>query len=117
MLNKTPARSGVWAKRGEANIALQFSHVRVDTLQFIARPFIKSQDFACYPVEIDINGQAAARLFLHRGWRMYAIPLKQDWLHLGKNIVTFRTKKDFPTLHPEHRTVALNVLQVVSKTQ
>ena len=106
-----------WAKRGEANIALQFSQVHADTLQFIARPFINPEEFACYPVEIDINGQAAARLFLHRGWRMYAIPLKQDWLHLGKNIVTFRTKKDFPTLHPEQRTVALNVLQVVSKTQ
>ncbi len=106
-----------WAKRGEANIALQFSHVSVDTLQFIARPFIKSQEFACYPVEVDINGQAAARLFLHRGWRIYAIPLRQDWLHLGKNIVTFRTKKDFPTLHPEQRTVALNVLQIFSKTQ
>ena len=106
-----------WAKRGEANIALQFSQVSVDTLQFITRPFIESKEFACYPVEIDINGQAAARLFLHRGWRMYAIPLKQDWLHLGKNIVTFRTKQDFPTLHPEQRTVALNALQVISKTE
>lgn len=104
-----------WAKRGEANIALQLSQVSVDTLQFIARPFIESKEFACYPVEIDINGQAAARLFLHRGWRMYAIPLRQDWLHLGKNIVTFRTNKDFPTLHPEQRTVALNTLQAVSK--
>ena len=104
-----------WAKRGEANIALQLSQVSVDTLQFIARPFIESKEFACYPVEIDINGQAAARLFLHRGWRMYAIPLRQDWLHLGNNIVTFRTNKDFPTLHPEQRTVALNTLQAVSK--
>ena len=104
-----------WARRGEAAVVLPLSRLNVDTLQFIARPFVQSKNFACYPVEMDINGHAVTRLLLYRGWRVYSIPLRQNWLRLGKNIVTFHTKQDFPTTHPKERTMALHVLHVLSE--
>ena len=102
-----------WARQGDARITLTVPQGEGAALYVVARPFVKSKAYTCFPLEIIVNGQLAQRLLLYRGWREYTIPLPNDWIRPGDNTVLFRTGKDFPMDEADQRTIAFHSVQLL----
>ncbi len=100
-----------WARQGDARITLTVPQGAGAALHVVARPFVKSKAYTCFPLEIIVNGQFAQRLLLYRGWREYTIPLPNGWIRPGDNTILFRTGKDFPMNEIDRRTVAFHSVQ------
>ncbi len=102
-----------WARQGDARITLTAPQGEGSALHVVARPFVKSKAYTCFPLEIIVNGQLAQRLLLYRGWREYTIPLPNGWIRPGGNTILFRTGEDFPMDETDRRTVAFHSVQLL----
>ena len=102
-----------WARQGDARITLTVPQGEGAALYVVARPFVKSKAYTCFPLDIIVNGQLAQRLLLYRGWREYTIPLPNDWIRPGDNTILFRTGKDFPMDEADQRTIAFHSVQLL----
>ena len=102
-----------WARQGDARITLTAPQGEGSALHVVARPFVKSKAYTCFPLDIIVNGQLAQRLLLYRGWREYTIPLPNGWIRPGDNTILFRTGEDFPMDEADRRTVAFHSVQLL----
>lgn len=102
-----------WARQGDARITLTVPQGEGSALHLVARPFVKSKAYTCFPLDIIVNGQLAQRLLLYRGWREYTIPLQNDWIRPGDNTILFRTGEDFPMDEADQRTIAFHSVQLL----
>ncbi len=102
-----------WARQGDARITLTVPQGEGSALHLVARPFVKSKAYTCFPLDIIVNGQLAQRLLLYRGWREYTIPLPSGWIRPGDNTILFRTGEDFPMDEADRRTVAFHSVQLL----
>ena len=102
-----------WARQGDARITLTVPHGEGSALHIVARPFVKSKAYTCFPLEIIVNGQFVQRLLLYRGWRAYTITLRPGWIRPGENTILFRTGEDFPMNEADRRTVAFHSVRLL----
>ena len=102
-----------WARQGDARITLTAPQSEGAALHLVARPFVKSKAYTCFPLDIIVNGQLAQRLLLYRGWREYTIPLPNGWIRSGENTILFRTGEDFPMDEADRRTIAFHSVQLL----
>ncbi len=114
--SREPAGPITWAKREEVGVEVELPSQGPYTLKLAVRPVVHSQSFSCFPLEVSVNQQPAARLLLHRGWREYTLQLNPAWIVPGANHISFRIGADFPTATADQRTVAFLYLRFFSES-
>ena len=109
---REPAGPLTWARRGEVSVEVRLPEGQAYTLKLAARPFVQSQTFACFPLEVWVNQRPSGRLLLYRGWREYALRLEPNQIVPGTNLITFQAGAEFPATTPDQRTVAFRYLHL-----
>jgi membrane-associated phospholipid phosphatase len=109
--SREPAGPITWAKGEEVGVEIELPSQGPYIMKLAVRPVVLSPAFSCFPVDVSVNQQPAARLLLHRGWREYTLQLDPAWIVPGANRISFRIGADFPTATADQRTVAFLYLR------
>lgn len=107
-----PAGPITWLRQGEASIEVPLQKSQAYTLKLAVRPFLQSEAFACFPLEVLVNHHQAGPLLLYRGWREYTLHLDPQWTVPGVNFITFRTGTAFPISVGDQGLVAFRRLRL-----
>ena len=107
----------VWAEGHQAAVRLPGLAATDHRLRLRLLPWLSREGLSCQRMDVEINGKAAGRLLLDRGWHTYELVLPGRDLRPGSNDLRFRFAHAAPPGPQVRRlSVAFGALEVTVRT-